>query len=101
MLPIDSYKTKVESPANMNPDNYLPIGKGLPNMILVKEICYVNVENHFLTFTKHITFTRIILGTPFRNLLMVKFVITPWYRSKRLPVRCGIERCNFVLQWTT
>ena len=31
-------------------------------MILVKVICYVNVENHFLTFTKHITFTRIMLG---------------------------------------
>ena len=27
--------------------------KGMPNMILVKVICYVNVENHFLTFTKH------------------------------------------------
>ena len=36
----------------------------MPNMILVKVICYVNVENHFLTFTKHITFTRIMLGTP-------------------------------------
>ena len=33
-------------------------------MIFVKVICYVNVENHFLTFTKHIIFTRIILGTP-------------------------------------
>ena len=27
--------------------------KGIPNMILVKVICYVNVENHFLTFTNH------------------------------------------------
>ena len=36
----------------------------IANMILVKMICYVNVENHFLTFTKHITFTRTILGTP-------------------------------------
>ena len=30
----------------------------------MKVICYVNVENHFLTFTKHITFTRIMLGMP-------------------------------------
>ena len=37
--------------------------KGVSNMILVKVIFYVNVENHFLTFTK-ITFTRIMLGTP-------------------------------------
>ena len=37
--------------------------KGVPNMILVKMICYVNVENNFLTFTKLITFTRIMLGT--------------------------------------
>ena len=29
------------------------ICKGMPNMILVKVICYLNVENHFLTFTKH------------------------------------------------
>ena len=51
-------------PANFNcPLPTLP--KGVPNMILVKVICYVNVENHFLTFTKHITFTRTILGTPF------------------------------------
>ena len=34
-------------------------------MILVKVLCYVNVENHFLIFTKHITFARIMLGTPF------------------------------------
>ena len=34
-------------------------------MILLKVICYVNVENHFLTFTKHKTFTRTMLGTPF------------------------------------
>ena len=33
-------------------------------MILVKVICYVNVENNFLTFIKYITFTRIMLGTP-------------------------------------
>ena len=26
--------------------------------------CYVNVKNHFLTFPKHLTFTRIMLGTP-------------------------------------
>ena len=30
--------------------------KGVPNMIIVKVICYVNVENYFLTFTMHITF---------------------------------------------
>jgi len=36
-------------------------------MIFVKEICYVNVENNFLTFTKHINFTRIMLGMPFEN----------------------------------
>ena len=29
-------------------------------MIIVKVICYVNVENHFLTFTKQITFTSIM-----------------------------------------
>ena len=39
---------------------------GVPNMILVKLICFVNVENHFLKFTKYITFTRIMLGTPLR-----------------------------------
>ena len=37
--------------------------KGVSNMILVKVIFYVNVENHFLTFTD-VTFTRIMLGTP-------------------------------------
>jgi len=36
-------------------------------MIFVKEICYVNVENNFLTFTKNINFTRIMLGMPFEN----------------------------------
>ena len=36
-------------------------------MIHVKVICYVNVENHFLTFTKHSTFTRIMLGMPLRE----------------------------------
>ena len=40
------------------------LNKGLPNMILVKVKCYVNVENHFLTFIKHITFTRIMFGAP-------------------------------------
>ena len=40
------------------------VAKGVPNMILVKVICFVNVENHFLTFTKHITSTRIVLGMP-------------------------------------
>ena len=44
---------------------YADLIKGVPNMILVKVICYVDVENHFLTFTKHITFTRIMLGMPF------------------------------------
>ena len=39
--------------------------KGLSNLILVKVICYVNVENHFFTFTKYITFTGIKLGSPF------------------------------------
>ena len=32
---------------------------------LWKWICYVNVENHFLTYTKHIIFARIMLGAPF------------------------------------
>ena len=36
----------------------------MPNMILVKLICYVDVGNNFLTFIKHITFTRIMLGMP-------------------------------------
>ena len=40
------------------------VAKGVPNMILVKVICFVNVENHFLTFRKHITFTRNMIGTP-------------------------------------
>ena len=39
--------------------------KGVPNMILVKVICYVNMENHFLTFEKHMTFSMIMLGIPF------------------------------------
>ena len=39
--------------------------KGVPNLICLNVICYVNMENHFLTFTKHIAFTRIMLGTPF------------------------------------
>ena len=46
------------------------VAKGVPNMILVKVICFVNVENHFLKFTMYITFTRIMLGTP----LYVKFM---------------------------
>ena len=45
----------------------MSIKKGVPNMILVKVICYVNVENHFLTFIKHIKFARIMLGTPLNN----------------------------------
>ena len=46
----------------------------MPNIILVKVICYVNVENHFLTFTKHITFTRIMLGTPLFLIFINAFV---------------------------
>ena len=40
----------------------MTLSKGIPNMILVKVIIIVNVENHFLKFTKYITFTRIMLG---------------------------------------
>ena len=39
--------------------------KDEPNMILVNVKCCVKVENHFLTFTKHMTFTRIVLGMPY------------------------------------
>ena len=43
------------------------VAKGVPNMILVKVICFVNLENHFLTFTEHITSTGNMLGTPLTN----------------------------------
>ena len=39
-------------------------------MIIVKVIFYVNMENHFLTFTKEITFTSIMLGTPLKQIMI-------------------------------
>ena len=54
----------------------------VPNMILVKVMCYVNVENPFLTFTKHIMFTRIMLGIPlgksFKNVWILPILFKVW-----------------------
>ena len=39
----------------------------MPNTILVKVICFVNVRKWFSTFTQHFTFTRIMLGSSLVN----------------------------------
>ena len=64
----------------------------VPNMIIVKLICCVNVENHFLSFKKHITLTRIILGTPLLN--KTKSLLDAIFLSLLL-LREGLKKSDF------